>query len=88
MNNSWPTREQDMHAAKQIIEEYANSNECDTLGLFEIVVNKEEKCMNFKLSRWVLTLAEYFKTQYGANQGDFVTRKVISRCLTEGNTVH
>jgi len=88
MNNNWSTRHIDMQAAEQIIADYAHQSNSEALGLFELFVNKEAKCMNFRLSKWVLTLAEYFKSQYGDIQGDFVTRKVISHCITNGNTLH
>ncbi|MDX1836554.1 hypothetical protein DIZ81_00960 [Legionella taurinensis] len=88
MNKDWPTRDRDMHIAQQIMEQYANEQNSDSLGLFELVVNQEEKRMNFRLSAWVLTLAEHFKSLYGDTQGDFVTRQVITRCLTQGQTVH
>ncbi|WP_019216389.1 hypothetical protein [Legionella tunisiensis] len=88
MNKNWPTREKDIHAAQRIMEEYANEQNSDSLGLFELVVNQEEKRMDFRLSSWVLTLAEHFKSLYGASQGDFVTRQVISYCITKGETLH
>ena len=88
MNKNWPTREKDIYTAQRIMEEYANEQNSDSLGLFELVVNQEEKRMDFRLSSWVLTLAEHFKSLYGASQGDFVTRRVISHCITKGETLH
>lgn len=88
MNNSWPTKNRDMHTAQRIMEEYASEQNSNSLGLFEVVVNQEEKRMDFRLSSWVLVLAEHFKSLYGANRGDFVTRQVISYCLTKGETLH
>jgi hypothetical protein len=88
MSQNWPTRDNDLHAARVIMEEYANERESDSLGLFEIVVDKTEKKMNFRLSGWVIMLAKHFNTMYGVNQGDFVTRQVITRCITQGQTLH
>lgn len=88
MNKRWSTKFKDMHVAQRIMEEYAKENDSDSLGLFEVVVNQEEKRMDFRLSSWVLVLAEHFKSVYGANQGDFVTRQIISQCLTNGETLH
>jgi hypothetical protein len=70
------------------MEEYANERESESLGLFEIVVDQVEKRMNFRLSGWVVILARHFSSTYGANQGDFITRQVISRCITQDATVH
>lgn len=88
MNNDWPTKERDLYVAQQIMEEYAKKYNSNALGLFEIVINEAEKQMAFSLSRWVLALAGHFNALYGAHQGDFVIRQVISRCLTQGQTIH
>ena len=88
MNKNWPTKEKDLHIAEAIMEEYAKDQNCDSLGLFELVLNQEEKKMDFRLASWVLTLAQQYNAMYGANQGDFVTRQVISRCITKEHTVH
>ena len=88
MNKNWPTRERDLQVAQVIMEEYAKEREKDSLGLFEVVVNQSEKRMNFCLSGWVIILAKHFSSMYGMSQGDFVTRQVISRCITQGQTIH
>jgi len=88
MNQNWPTRDRDLQTARVIMEEYATEQDSDSLGLFEIVVNQVEKRMNYRLSGWVVILAKHFATLYGASQGDFVTRQVITRCITQDNTLH
>lgn len=88
MNQNWPTRDKDLQAARTIMEEYANERESDSLGLFEIEVNQVEKRMDFCLSGWVILLAKHFASLYGASQGNFVTRQVISCCITQGQTLH
>lgn len=88
MNVSWPTKARDLQVAEQIIEQYARLHNTESLGLFELVVDREEKRMNFQLSHWVIALAEHFNSLYGAEKGDIVTRKVISSCLTNGQTIH
>lgn len=88
MSENWPTREEDLKVARVIMEEYANERESNSLGLFEIVVDQMEKKMNFRLSGWVLMLAKHYVSTYGASQGDFVTRQVISRCITQDATLH
>lgn len=88
MNNNWPTKDRDMQIAQLIMEEFASDQQSDSLGLFELVVNQEEKRMNFRLSNWVMVLAQRFNSLYGAAKGDQVTRKVISRCMVQGETLH
>lgn len=88
MSQNWPTRDKDLQTARVIMEEYANRHDSDTLGMFEIVVNQTEKRMNFQLSGWVLALAKHFVSAYGTSKGDYITRQVISRCITQGQTLH
>lgn len=77
-----------MKIAQQIMEEYAQQNNLDSLGLFELVVDQEEKKMDFRLSPWVSKIATYFQSEYGEEQGDFITRQVISNCITKDETIH
>lgn len=88
MSQNWPTRDKDLQTARVIMEEYASERDSDTLGLFEIIVDQNKKKMSFRLSEWVVILAKHFHSIYGDHQGDFVTRQVITRCFTQGQTVH
>ncbi|MFT4059551.1 MAG: hypothetical protein QM652_08395 [Legionella sp.] len=88
MSQNWSTRDRDLQTARVIMEEYANERDSDSLGLFEIVVDPTEKRMSFCLSGWVVALAKHFNSVYGVIQGDYVTRRVITRCLTQGQTLH
>jgi hypothetical protein len=88
MNQNWPTRDRDLQAARVIMEEYANERASNSLGLFEVVLDSAEKRMNFCLSGWVIALAKHFNSLYGASQGAFVTRQIITGCITQGQTLH
>lgn len=88
MKKEWLTKDKDLIIAKQIIEQYATEKNSDALGLFEIIVNKEKKKMSFQLSPWVVRIAERFSHLYGAEQGNFITSRIISDCITNGQTIH
>ena len=88
MSPNWPTRDSDLQTARSIMEEYANERDRDSLGLFEIVVDTAEKRMDYCLSEWVVILAKRFQSMYGMIQGDFVTRQIITQCITQGQTLH
>lgn len=88
MSSNWPTKAIDLQFAEQIIEKYAKLDNTQSLSLFQLIVDTTAKRMNFQLSNWVITLAEHFKSRYGAEKGDFITRKVISGCLINGHTIH
>lgn len=89
MHTNWPTKEKDLEVAKNIIEEYIRGYEGDhSLGIFEVTVREDKEAPDVRLADWVITLTDYFQEKYGADQGDFVTKMVIGRCLTQGNVVH
>ena len=88
MNDKWPTKAEDMHIAELIMEEFAQEHNSTSLGLFELVVDENKKKMNLQLSNWVIALAQQYQSMYGAQQGEFVTRQVISRCIIQGQTLH
>ncbi len=88
VDSNWPTKIKDMHIAHLIMEEYAQSENAESLGLFELVVDQEEKKMNFRLANWVVAIAQHFNSLYGTAQGEFVTRQVVRHCLTQGETLH
>lgn len=88
MNKRWPTEDKDMLIAKTILQHYAGEKELDSVGMLEVVVNPTQKKMNFRLSDWVVVMARHFNSLYGATQGDFVTRKVLSRYMVQNQVIH
>jgi hypothetical protein len=88
MKNDWPTKTKDMQIAQMIMEEYAQHMEVEALGLFEVVVNQDEKRMNFRIANWVLALVQHFNSLYDATQADYVVRQVISYCMKRDQVVH
>jgi hypothetical protein len=88
MSGEWTTKEKDLRIAQSIMLEYAKSENTSELGLLELVVNRVEKRMSFRLAGWVVAVAKHFSSVYGVAQGDYITRQVISCCLTQGQTLH
>lgn len=88
MQPNWPTKEKDLEVAENIIEEYSRSHDIDLLGIFEVVVNQNKEAPDVHLAEWVVTLTSYFEDKYGFEQGNFVTKMVISRYIKGDNTVH
>lgn len=88
MKHEWSTKVKDMQVARLIIDEYASERSTDTLGLFELVVGSNKEKMDLRLAGWVTAISEYFMSTYGGDYGDYVTKKVISKCITNGTTIH
>lgn len=88
MSKEWLTKTKDLLVAQSIMEQYASSKKAEALGLLDLVLNVREKKLDFQLADWVHDLALTFNEMYGADQGDFVTRLVLSICITQGQTLH
>jgi len=88
MNIEWPNKEHDLEIASKIIEEYIEQTDGGQLGLFELVISHKKEASDLRISGWVIAIAEYFRSEYGLEHGNFVTKMIISKCLTNGNTLH
>jgi hypothetical protein len=84
---SWPTRLNDIVIAEEIMSQFIN-DETIGLNLFELVVDIKEKSMNFALSPWVTALASKYNKLYGEDEGEVVTRRVISLYMRQTQTLH
>ncbi len=82
----WDTKEYDLSIARKVIENYANDHK--EIGLLQCVFNASKKSLSYELADWIPLIAKEFMDEYGAEQGDFITRKVISYLITNGDTVH
>ena len=82
----WSTQATDMQIAEQIMAKFKTIY--PTLTLFELAVDLKEKSMNFKVSLWVNVLAAQFALMYGEEEGELVTRRVISCCLRQNQVLH
>lgn len=87
MSKNWPTKANDLDAAASIIRKYVALNEDRSLGIFEVDVSDQDG-LDLRISDWILELAEYFYQLYGKEQGDFVTKMVVSKCITNGHSIH
>lgn len=86
MTNTWTTEQQDMYFARQVIAEHGGED--TLLGIFEMEMDIEGHLKQVRLSPWVMILIKHFRKVYGEEQGDFVTKKVMSCCMVNGQTVH
>ena len=87
MHDSWPTQLKDLMIAQQILQIFSEQGQSN-LSLFELVVDYQEKKMNYQLAPWVHALADRYAAMYGEERGEIITRKVISRCMRDTDVVH
>ena len=87
--HDWPTKSKDLLITKFYIEQYAASMGLkQAIGIVEVITNLKDKCFELKLSPWVTAITLHFQEQYGVEEGLMIARKVITICLTQGQTIH
>lgn len=88
MMYDWPTKERDIALARKLIAQYSEEHDTERLGLFELSTDEYERKFEFRIAPWVLGLAGRFLQLYGPERGDIITRKVLTHCLVNGESVH
>jgi len=88
MSQTWPTKYKDIRIAEEIIEDYANIHNTQILNIFDLVFDPINKRIEFQLSEWITHLFWQFTAMYGMEQGDFIARKIISKVIIQGETLH
>ena len=88
--SDWPTKSKDLNLAQSFIDGYAHfiGRTSGTIGLFEVVADIPCKKLELKLSPWVMAMTLHFQKIYGLEQGELVTRKVLTLYFTQGQTIH
>ncbi|HBB53499.1 MAG TPA: hypothetical protein DCZ80_06320 [Legionellales bacterium] len=88
--SSWPTKHKDLKVAKSFIDGYAQyvGRQSEGVGLFEVVADIAKKSLELKLSPWVIAMTLHFQKIYGNEQGEVISRKILSLYFTQGQTIH
>ena len=85
----WPTKTEDLLITRLYIEHYAASMGLNhSIGIVEVITNLQDKRFEFQLAPWVTAITLHFKNQYGLEQGEIIARRVMTLCLTQGQTIH
>lgn len=79
----WPTRENDLEIARKILHKY--TEDIHSLSIFESL---GDPLNQYRLSDWVDDLSENFCKLYGEEQGEFITKKIISSLLIHDHSLH
>lgn len=85
---TWPTKYKDIRIAQEVIDNYAHNHNTQTLNIFDLVFDPIKKRMDVQLSEWITHLIILFTAMYGMEQGDFIARKIISKVIMQGETLH
>lgn len=84
---TWQTQADDMAFAEATINKHIELNEGEPIGLFEIIIKPNES-IDVCVADWVIELSEHFDEKYGEEQGAYITKMIVGRCLTRGETLH
>ena len=87
MINNWPTEEYDLSIAKRLINKYVDLYDGQTIELYE-VVNDDKLEFISSNPEWVAELTDVFKSLYGSEIGDVISKRVITKCVMNGATSH
>lgn len=87
MKNEWPTRENDLLVASEIINKYIDFNDGEPVGLLEMIF-RQQQLLEVKLPDWLVELSEHFTSLYGNEHGNYVTKRILSRCFLGDHTLH
>ncbi len=88
MNKDWPSEEQDLREANNILAKYQDINEESLINSLDIVVSSEGNTTQLRAPIWMLEIARYFEQKYGTQVGALITQKVITKCLLRDVTIH
>lgn len=88
MSKDWLTKEEDLKAAAEIIDEHNLINEGEPISILNIVFNAEKDDFDVNVSDFVADIADYFIRKYGSRHGKSIASKVLTKCLLAGQTIH
>ncbi len=88
MQEDWPTAQEDLHIANTVIKKYIDLLQDDEQLPMPHILLRSDSYPSYWAPDWMLELAEIFGDRYGLIQGDYVTRRVLTHYLLQGNTIH
>lgn len=79
--------EEDELWVENLISRYIEENGGEPIGLFEINLDGDQ-VVNVCIADWVIEMSDYFDEKYGSEKGLEVTKIVVGKCLSRGQTLH
>ena len=85
----WPTKFTDLGIFRLYLECYAVLNDIkNPMTIFDLHLNQSKNAFEFQLSPWMQALIQHFFELYGSEQGEVVSRHLMTYCLTQGAKLH
>ena len=87
--NSWPTENQDLNIAADIINKHVNQNGGQPLEMIKIIIDKsKQQLIDVHMSDWVLEMIALFREKYGHEHGLAVISNVLNKLYLQNETLH
>jgi hypothetical protein len=88
-SQDWLTQQADMKTATNIINKHLDFNDGKPLAVLHVIMDHQSsQPLTIQVQDWVKELLEYFRDQYGWQEGETITGRVITRLLLQGETIH
>jgi len=88
MNEDWPTQEDDLQIAAEIMDEHIFAHGDEPISLLQIAFKGDDEDFNVEISDFMAGIAEHFVYHYGEKKGKDIARKVLTKLLLVNKTIH
>lgn len=88
MNEDWPTQEEDLQMAAEIIDEHISVHDDEPISLLQIAFKGDDDNFNIEVSDFLAGITEHFVYRYGEKKGKDIARKVLTKLLLVNKTIH
>lgn len=88
MSEDWPTQEEDLQIAADIIDEHISIHDDEPISLLQILFKGDDENFNIEVSEFMADIAEHFVHRYGEEKGKDIARKVLTKLLLVNRTIH
>ena len=86
---TWPTEEQDLSIAADIINKHVGENHGQPLEMIKIVIDKnKQQAVDVHMSDWISEMVEYFREKYGYEHGHAIIGNILTKLYLQHETLH
>ena len=88
MNEDWPTQDEDLQFAAEIIDEHVYMHDDEPVSLLQIAFRGDDEDFDIEASEFLAGIGEHFVGRYGEKKGKDIARKVLTKLLLVNKTIH
>ena len=88
MNEDWPTLEEDLQVAAEIMDEHISIHGDEPISLLHLIFKGDDDDFDIQVSDLMVGVTEHFVYRYGEKKGKNIARKVLTKLLLVNKTIH